>query len=195
MAERLSKNFGNLVLGGLGNRNGDDKEQEEESAQTEGEKSPAGKADGGVPEPGAVATYNFMPLRWTMAIPLKEGLQIRCAFCGTAAEGRQFVEKAKSLGQIRELNEVDQQRQKQARQQLVDNVASLKRSHDAAIHLAQLLPAGGRAAKLRRAVSHLGEVLVIGSRVTASRVRSARESVADTCPAEEDADFGDDAVV
>ena len=60
MAERLSKNFGNLVLGGLGNRNGDDKEQEEESAQTEGEKSPAGKADGGVPEPGAVATYNFM---------------------------------------------------------------------------------------------------------------------------------------
>ena len=35
----------------------------------------------------------------------------------------------------------------QARQQLVDNVASLKRSHDAAIHLAQLLPAGGRAAK------------------------------------------------
>jgi radical SAM superfamily enzyme len=50
-----------------------------------------------------------------MAIPLKEGLQIRCAFCGTAAEGRQFVEKAKSLGQIRELNEVDQQRQKQAR--------------------------------------------------------------------------------
>lgn len=55
------------------------------------------------------------PLRWTMAIPLKEGLQIRCSFCGTAAEGRQFVEKAKSLGQIRELNEVDQQRQKQAR--------------------------------------------------------------------------------
>lgn len=51
----------------------------------------------------------------------------------------------------------------QARQQLVDNVASLKRSHDAAIHLAQLLPAGGRAAKLRRAVSHLGEVLVIGA--------------------------------
>ena len=51
----------------------------------------------------------------------------------------------------------------QARQQLVDNVASLKRSHDAAIHLAQLLPKGGRAAKLRRAVSHLGEVLVIGA--------------------------------
>lgn len=51
----------------------------------------------------------------------------------------------------------------QARQQLVDNVASLKRSNDAAVHLAQLLPPGGRAAKMRRAVSHLGEVLVIGA--------------------------------
>ena len=39
----------------------------------------------------------------------------------------------------------------------------LKRSHDAAVHLAQLLPAGGRAAKLRRSVSHLGEVLVLGA--------------------------------
>ena len=53
----------------------------------------------------------------------------------------------------------------QARQQLIDNVASLKRSHDAAIHLARLLPSGGRAAKLRRSVSHLGEVLVLGARI------------------------------
>jgi hypothetical protein len=60
MADRLSKNFGKLGLAGLGNRNGDDEEHEDESAQTEGEKSPEGKPDGGVPEPGAVATYNFM---------------------------------------------------------------------------------------------------------------------------------------
>jgi hypothetical protein len=34
MADRLSKNFGKLVLAGLGNRNGDDEEHEDESAQT-----------------------------------------------------------------------------------------------------------------------------------------------------------------
>ncbi|CAK9074381.1 unnamed protein product [Durusdinium trenchii] len=126
------------------------------------------------------------PLRWTMAIPLKEGLQIRCAFQGTAEQGKQLLEKIRAVGRLRELNEGDAQRQKQdvvgglvvrwaeeggdmrrqayrARQQLVDNVASLKRSNDAAVHLAQLLPPGGRAAKMRRAVSHLGEVLVIGA--------------------------------
>ena len=53
------------------------------------------------------------PLRWTLAIPLKEGLQIRCAFHGTAEQGQQFLEKAKSLGRIRELDAYDQQRQKQ----------------------------------------------------------------------------------
>ena len=55
------------------------------------------------------------PLRWTLAIPLKEGLQIRCAFQGTAEQGRQFAEKVSAVGRVRELNQADQQRQQQDR--------------------------------------------------------------------------------
>lgn len=48
-----------------------------------------------------------------MAIPLKEGLQIRCAFQGTAEQGKQLLEKIRAVGRLRELNEGDAQRQKQ----------------------------------------------------------------------------------
>lgn len=50
-----------------------------------------------------------------MAIPLRDGLQIRCAFQGTREQGKLFAEKIKPFGHIRELNEEDHQRQKQDR--------------------------------------------------------------------------------
>ena len=56
--ETLSKTFGNLGLAASGNRNGDEEERENKSA--EGEPSREAKPEGGVPEPGAVTTYNFM---------------------------------------------------------------------------------------------------------------------------------------
>ena len=61
MADALSKKFGKLGLAGLGNRNGDDEEREDESAQAEGEKSREAKPDGGVPEPGAVKSREAKP--------------------------------------------------------------------------------------------------------------------------------------
>lgn len=59
----------------------------------------------------------------------------------------------------------------EAKTQLLQNVSSLKRNQETANLLARLLPEGGRAAKMRRSVSHLSEVLVLGALAAGGKCR------------------------
>ena len=54
----------------------------------------------------------------------------------------------------------------EAKTQLLQNVSSLKRNQETANLLARLLPEGGRATRMRRSVSHLSEVLLLGALAT-----------------------------
>lgn len=46
-----------------------------------------------------------------MAIPLREGLQIRCGCQCTPDEGKELMEKVKNYGSIRQLNQQEHERQ------------------------------------------------------------------------------------
>ena len=51
----------------------------------------------------------------------------------------------------------------EAKTKLLSNVDNLKRAQSAAARLAELVPPGGRPGKVRRTVTHLSEVLLLGS--------------------------------
>eukprot|EP00435_Cladocopium_sp_Y103_P022998 s4134_g5.t1 len=125
-------------------------------------------------------------LRFMMTIPLRDGYQCKATAVGKRAAWDAFKESIGTIGRISPLTQQDEVRAAAAKSKLLDNVNSIKRAQEAAAHLARLLPPGGRPSKVRRTVTHLGEVLLLGSRVTAATVRSARESVADHAGAEEE---------
>eukprot|EP00438_Fugacium_kawagutii_P015895 Skav226668 [mRNA] locus=scaffold861:144100:146492:+ [translate_table: standard] len=134
-------------------------------------------------------------LRFQMTIPLLHGYQCKAVAVGKKACWEKFKESIGRFGRVSIVTAQDELRAAAAKSKLLDNVSSLKRAQETAGVLAGLMPAGGRPSKVRRTVTHLSEVLLLGSRVSAATLRSARESVADCDGEEEVNEQPDDSVM
>lgn len=112
-------------------------------------------------------------INFTMGIPLKGGSEIKGAAVARRADMEQFGRSilARGIGRMRAVTMEDQDNAKQANERkrlasarLADAVGFAKQLHDAR-------PSGGKAAKCRRQLDRLGEVLLMGSREAARHVR------------------------